>query len=493
MKRSAVFVGINSYQLPIMALRFSRNNAQLLWKTFSSQYDEADLLVDEEAGADLIIDAIQKKVATLSAGDFFVFYFSGNVCGVNGEPLMMGTKAKDNLLRHRQGVLSMDTVRELTEKKGLRRLFILDCDRDDYLTGNGEGWERTSTGNLCFDSVIAPSSDPEIIPPVVISACDRGESSWEDPVHKCGYFAEVFADVLRNSERVVHFPSFFNTLKSEMENQGIPGNQKPVLYGNAETDLPLWTVENKEKSKNETHILSTYTTADEALFAKVSACAVKVHRMTAKAMSGDSQIAFELGQMYENGQSGVPQDNKKAVSWYQKAAEYGNANAQCSLAFLYAGGIGVKRDDKAAVHWFLKAAEQGVAIAQYNLGFLYQSGRGVPLDNAESYKWFHKAAEQYSISAAKGDLEAQKILAWMYQTGCGLKKNCDESIRWYRLAAEQGHASAQFMLGWMYDEENGMIGNDEEAAKWYRKAAARGHAGASQNLMKVEQRLANKR
>jgi len=107
MKRSAVFVGINSYQMPIMPLKCARNNAQMLWKTFSSKYDDVELFVDEEASADSIIDVILNKMEQLSDGDFFLFYFCGNTCGVNGEPLMMGTKAKQNLLRFKQGVLSL--------------------------------------------------------------------------------------------------------------------------------------------------------------------------------------------------------------------------------------------------------------------------------------------------------------------------------------------------------------------------------------------------
>jgi WD40 repeat protein len=49
------------------------------------------------------------------------------------------------------------------------------------------------------------------------------------------------------------------------------------------------------------------------------------------------------------------------VTWYRKAAEQGNADAQYSLGFMYENGRGVPRDDTAAASWYQKAAEQGNA------------------------------------------------------------------------------------------------------------------------------------
>ena len=73
-----------------------------------------------------------------------------------------------------------------------------------------------------------------------------------------------------------------------------------------------------------------------------------------------------------------PQDDKQAVSWFQKSAEQGDADAQYILGYMYAEGRGVPQDDKQAVSWFQKAAEQGDADAQNNLGVMYENGRGVP-------------------------------------------------------------------------------------------------------------------
>ncbi|TAN66804.1 MAG: sel1 repeat family protein [Methylobacter sp.] len=60
--------------------------------------------------------------------------------------------------------------------------------------------------------------------------------------------------------------------------------------------------------------------------------------------------------MYDQGQH-VTQDYAEAVSWYLKAAEQGNANAQYNLALKYKTGQGVTKDDTKAAYWYRKAAE----------------------------------------------------------------------------------------------------------------------------------------
>lgn len=62
--------------------------------------------------------------------------------------------------------------------------------------------------------------------------------------------------------------------------------------------------------------------------------------------------------MYRKGRC-VPQNDKKAVSWYKKAAEQGNALAQNNLGDMYLAGRGVPKDETEAVTWYKKAAEQG--------------------------------------------------------------------------------------------------------------------------------------
>ncbi len=54
--------------------------------------------------------------------------------------------------------------------------------------------------------------------------------------------------------------------------------------------------------------------------------------------------------------------------------------------------------------WFRKAAEQGNAVAQCKLGQCYHNGEGVEQDYAEALKWYRKAADQ-GFELAKEYLE----------------------------------------------------------------------------------------
>ena len=170
----------------------------------------------------------------------------------------------------------------------------------------------------------------------------------------------------------------------------------------------------------------------------------------------------------------------EAVKWYRKAAEQGDARAQCFLGFFYDNGQGVPQDYEEAVKWYRKAAEQGYAKAQYNLGVCYENGLGVPQDYAEAVKWYCKAAEQ-------GDAKAQYNLGVCYYVGQGVPQDYAEAVKWFRKAAEQGDARAQYILGACYYIGNGVPKNYREAVRRYRKAAEQGHADAIKVLKKLEE------
>ncbi len=104
---------------------------------------------------------------------------------------------------------------------------------------------------------------------------------------------------------------------------------------------------------------------------------------------------------------GVPQDNAKAVRWYRRGAEQGNAKAQFNLGQMYSKGEGVPQDDAEAVRWYRRGAEQGNAKAQFNLGGMYLGGRGVPQDYVQAHMWVNLAAAQGIEDARK----ARDILA----------------------------------------------------------------------------------
>ena len=75
-----------------------------------------------------------------------------------------------------------------------------------------------------------------------------------------------------------------------------------------------------------------------------------------------------LGRAYAYGQGGLTKDEAKAVEWFQKAAEAGNAIAMHNLGNCYEYGKGGLTKDKAkAMEWYWKAAEAGISEAAEKL------------------------------------------------------------------------------------------------------------------------------
>lgn len=55
------------------------------------------------------------------------------------------------------------------------------------------------------------------------------------------------------------------------------------------------------------------------------------------------------------------------LKWYEKAAEQGDAEAQCHLGFMYKYGRGAPKDPQKSLEYFQKSAVQGFDVAQEQL------------------------------------------------------------------------------------------------------------------------------
>lgn len=108
-------------------------------------------------------------------------------------------------------------------------------------------------------------------------------------------------------------------------------------------------------------VLSVYADlpqAQEAYLLKDYAKAMQEYKKV-----DDPRAMYQIGYMYDHGE-GVPQDNKAAVEWYQKAAEKGHVKAQYRLGLFYATGTGVEKNIKEAEKWYRKSAGQGFRPAK---------------------------------------------------------------------------------------------------------------------------------
>ncbi len=107
------------------------------------------------------------------------------------------------------------------------------------------------------------------------------------------------------------------------------------------------------------------------------------------AENGSDVAQYYLARMYNCGEN-IPQNNKEAIKWYQRAADQGHAEAQYQLGWMYDDGAGVPQDPKEAAKWYRQAAEQGHYISQYSLAQAEIKDQ----DYIEAWKWLDIAAQK---------------------------------------------------------------------------------------------------
>ncbi len=113
------------------------------------------------------------------------------------------------------------------------------------------------------------------------------------------------------------------------------------------------------------------------------------------AEQGDASAMFELGCMYEKG---TTIDIKKAIEWYEKAADLDSRAAMHRLGEIYLKGQGVSQDIEKGIEWYEKATDLNSGYAMLMLGETYLKGQGVPQDYKKSKEWLKKALNLGNLS-----------------------------------------------------------------------------------------------
>lgn len=184
-----------------------------------------------------------------------------------------------------------------------------------------------------------------------------------------------------------------------------------LLSGCAQTALSQASLTPAQIATCSPYVVNTgdalYKAGKAAYFRRDYARAATCYQFAAR--HGNSRAQFELGQMYEEGET-VERNMEVAVRWYTQAAEAGNTDAQFTLGVLYATGQGVAQDKSQAVYWQKKAAEAGNIYAQTSLGIMYGTGQGVEKDYVKAYAWFTLAADKGFPLAREKQIQIRKLL-----------------------------------------------------------------------------------
>ncbi|KAL5640255.1 hypothetical protein ACGC1H_007504 [Rhizoctonia solani] len=110
---------------------------------------------------------------------------------------------------------------------------------------------------------------------------------------------------------------------------------------------------------------------------------------------GYAPSAYRLGECYEYGKMGCPQDAALSIHYYNIAAQQDHRDACFALTAWYlVGSPGVlPQSDTEAYLWAKKAAEQGLAKAMYAVGYFSEVGVGTTQSLPDAMHWYKRAAE----------------------------------------------------------------------------------------------------
>lgn len=176
--------------------------------------------------------------------------------------------------------------------------------------------------------------------------------------------------------------------------------------------------------------------------------------MQAAAEAGNALAQFNFAQLLvkEN-----PGDLSRAVTYYERAAQAGLADAQYALAQAYANGVGGKAQDDAKARGLLeKAARQNFDTAQLDLAQWLIDGRGGERDYEKGFGWM-------LIAARGGNVAAQNRLAKLYVAALGTDPDPILAAGWYIVARRAGLVDRE-----MEDYLEGLT--DEQMKEAVRKA-----------------------
>jgi TPR repeat protein len=99
---------------------------------------------------------------------------------------------------------------------------------------------------------------------------------------------------------------------------------------------------------------------------------------------------YYIGLCYLEG-NGKTKDEKKAIEWFNKAADEKCPLAVYEIGKCYENGIGVKKNLEDAFHRYLDAASQNYSKALYNVAKCYHSGKGAVQDLYQAEQFYERA------------------------------------------------------------------------------------------------------
>lgn len=191
-------------------------------------------------------------------------------------------------------------------------------------------------------------------------------------------------------------------------------------------------------------------------------------------MNNRAEAAMTLAKVYMVG-SGVKRDPRKALDFYEVAADSGYTPATSMLGSAYLSGFAGAKDVNKGVKYLKEAGEAGYAPALFQLGKAYYEGIEVPKD-------LKLAGAYFTAGAKEGHPGAQLAAARMYDFGESVAPDPKRALVYYKEAAIKGVPAAQNALATYFYKGEVVDQNLATARKLFSAAAMQAQPDAMYNL-----------
>jgi enhanced entry protein EnhC len=236
-----------------------------------------------------------------------------------------------------------------------------------------------------------------------------------------------------------------------------------------------------------------------------------VNQLYSRAILGDAQAQFEIGQLFQFG-IGLNQDSASAAIFYENSAEQQHLGAEYNIGILSLRNAKDAKEYQAALNWLTDSAFKGNKQAQFALASLLREGRkdteGQELVKANPQQamsmLYLSAANHYgpaeyvlaehlvrdNNNELSVDVKKQKIalVRKLYEGAAkngvaqallplafynAIDNNQEKQKLAFKVAEEQadlGDENAALLLGMLYDRGIGTSADPAKAIYWYEKA-----------------------
>ncbi len=417
-ERVALVIGMGAYR-SIPTLENTLNDARGIAETLTGLGFDVTLALDSPQVE--LVEIMDRFAFRSETADLALVYFAGHGVEVQGENFLIPVDAQvtSNMDVQRQSI-SLDQFLETVDAARKMRVVILDSCRDNPFGDSinltaapepagvpGGGTRGGASGGL------APANPDRGT--IVAFAARDGQVALDGTGDHSPYAKALMSKL---AEPGLEISLMFRQVRDAVL-RDTANLQEPHIYGSF-GGTPFYVAGPREGD-------SDVAAMEDELSAWSNLRSDQEEQLLALADAGDTRSLVGLAYMRLNPNAGKF-DPGAAVSYLERAATWGDPQAQFELAKLYEQGIGVAPDPVRALALYQASAAQDYEDAVNDLGFLhYQGSLGLVPDPELALTFFERAADLRHP-------QAQFNFAALIDDGLIASKGPDDAA-WYLYAA----------------------------------------------------------